>query len=146
MDCTCTCSDLFSERPRFESPLISGVQGFRVEECDHEDSPHFGESERGEIKECSRLLGGNFPQSSEGRRKFFSKKENLEKYYFEKHYSKLKVSTEWKIKMLAQYSSSYLLMLTRIFAIIKPTHLNSIRTFLLQQRTLLRLDLSSLST
>ena len=86
------CSDLFSERPRFESPLISGVQGFRVEECDHEDSPHFGESERGEIKECSRLLGGNFPQSSEGRRKFFSKKENLEKYYFEKHYSKLKVS------------------------------------------------------
>lgn len=42
-----------------------------------------GENETGGIVEDTTMLGGEVPSSSEQRRKFFSKLENLQNYYFE---------------------------------------------------------------
>lgn len=79
--------DLFADKPRFEHPLINGCQYFRVDKLSSldgvSDDKLFGEGEQGTIVEECSLLGPAVPKSSEKRRKFFSKQENLEKYYFE---------------------------------------------------------------
>eukprot|EP00957_Ditylum_brightwellii_P135178 10306421-Ditylum_brightwellii.AAC.1 len=76
-------SDLLSEEPRFEHPLIAGCQCFRVDRIEA-----FGETSEGipfeeifekKLVEDTRLLGDSrIPQESDARRKFFSKKKNLE--------------------------------------------------------------------
>lgn len=83
-------SDLLDEEPRFEHPLICGCQYFRVDHISslntsNTDSQYklLGEGEKGEVMEDCSLLGNEIPSSSEKRRKFFCKQENLEKYYFE---------------------------------------------------------------
>jgi hypothetical protein len=77
---------LFAQKPRFEHPLICGCQGFRIDEG-HADlhAPHqlIGEDEHGQIIENTQILGKEVPKSSERRRNYFSKLENLKKYYFE---------------------------------------------------------------
>lgn len=83
--------DLFTEAPRFEHPLIAGCQGFRVDKPeetteDEKDGPLglVGEDENGEIIEDSTLLGDpSVPRDAAARRKYFSKRENLERFYFE---------------------------------------------------------------
>jgi len=78
--------ELDSIAPRFEHPLVSGCQTFRVDLISEADFwPKFiaGENERGEIKEDTTLLGDKtVPSSPEARRKYFSKRENLERFYF----------------------------------------------------------------
>jgi len=90
-DLLLTCnSDLFAQKPRFEHPLICGCQGFRIDEAVDANLylPHqlMGEDEHGKIIENTQILGHEVPKSSERRRKYFSKHENLEKYYFEPAY------------------------------------------------------------
>jgi len=80
--------DLLSEEPRFEHPLIAGCQCFRVDRIEA-----FGETSEGipfeeifekKLVEDTRLLGDSrIPQESDARRKFFSKKKNLEGFFFE---------------------------------------------------------------
>lgn len=81
-------SDLFADEPRFEHPLIAGCQFFRVDPACALDEltgdKLLGEGERGEIVEDTGLLEDpSVPRDSERRRKFFAKKENLKRYYFE---------------------------------------------------------------
>ena len=83
-------SNLFGSKPKFEHPLITGCQGFRMDRPDClaglEEHELFGQSEDRVIIENSSLLGPEVPRSSEGRRDFFSRRENLQKYYFETDY------------------------------------------------------------
>jgi|AntRauTorckE5430_2_1112549.scaffolds.fasta_scaffold05602_3 hypothetical protein len=83
-------SDLLGRKPRFEHPLICGCQGFRVDDpndANMRPPPRqlIGEGEDGEIIEDTRILD-NVPQSSLGRRKYFSSSDNLERFYFETNY------------------------------------------------------------
>lgn len=80
--------DLFCQEPRFEHPLIAGCQNFRVDNpIDTEQLPIdklLGQDSRGGIIENTMILkDSSVPKESEQRRKFFSKKENLESHYFE---------------------------------------------------------------
>jgi len=85
--------DLFSETPRFEHPLVTGCQFFRVDRVEDIDSEYFdnhnhcriwGQSETGEIIEDLSLLNDPaIPKNAEKRRKYFNKKENIEKFFFE---------------------------------------------------------------
>ena len=91
-------SDLFSESPKFEHPLLAGCQYFRIDDDDADDRRSSskendsilqlrGENDKGEIIEDTALLNDStVPKDSEGRRKYFAKQENLEKYYFETDY------------------------------------------------------------
>jgi hypothetical protein len=78
---------LFADRPRFEHPLVGGCQSFRVDSwqsaktCAKDDI--FGENESGGVIEETSMLGSEVPKSSEQRRKFFAKSENLQNYHFE---------------------------------------------------------------
>lgn len=83
-------SDLFADKPRFEHPLISGCQCFRVDKIvslhNCAQDTLIGETEAGDIIEDTTLLGNEVPSSSERRRKYFSKQKNLQKYFFETNY------------------------------------------------------------
>lgn len=82
-------SDLYADKPRFEHSLVAGCQCFRVDRVesllDVQGYMLVGESDRRDIIEDTTILGGSIPRSSEGRRKFFSKKKNLEQFFFEPH-------------------------------------------------------------
>ncbi len=80
--------DLFSDKPRFEHPLLAGCQHFRVdrpEDIDEMPDSHFyGIGEDGNVMENTFLLGDvEVPDDGVARRKYFSKTSNLEKYHFE---------------------------------------------------------------
>lgn len=81
-------SDLFSDNPIFEHPLMAGCQHFRVDRPeDIEGLPEdeiYGVGEDGNVIENTLLLdNANIPQDGVGRRKYFSKNCNLEQFYFE---------------------------------------------------------------
>jgi hypothetical protein len=50
------------------------------------DNSIIGENDTGGIIENTTILGDQVPNSSEQRRKFFSKLENLQNFYFETEY------------------------------------------------------------
>jgi len=80
--------DLFTNNPRFEHPLITGCQFFRVDKPEDVNEFNsdilFGQDNKGEINEDSSLLGDpSVPKDAQGRKKFFSQKHNLERFYFE---------------------------------------------------------------
>jgi len=82
--------ELGVSRPRFEHPLVSGCQSFRVDQVTSEVKSFvesgktiFGENAHGEVEEETSLLGNDVPRDAAKRRKFFSKKKNAEKFYFE---------------------------------------------------------------
>lgn len=80
--------DLFSEEPRFEHPLLAGCQHFRVDRPeDVADLPGrdmHGIGDDGNVIEDTHLLEDEcIPQDGVGRRKYFAKNCNLERYYFE---------------------------------------------------------------
>lgn len=82
---------MFSETPQFEHPLLAGCQSFRIdhpEKLDYNDTQCLiGANERGDIIEDTSLLNDpSIPEDSVSRKKFFSKTENLEKYFFETEY------------------------------------------------------------
>lgn len=87
-------SDLFSQTPKFEHPLVAGCQCFRIDTADEIEFDNTnelninmtmkGESENGGITEDTTLLrDSSVPKKAELRRKYFSKQKNLEKFYFE---------------------------------------------------------------
>jgi len=75
--------DVFSQEPYFLSPLVNTCQGFRVERRG-EERPVEGEERDGwNVKEETGLLGAEVPDEPERRRRFFAKRENLERFYYE---------------------------------------------------------------
>ena len=52
----------------------------------HKSDNLYGEGPNGEIIEDSSLLGDEVPSTSEKRRKYFAKEENLVKYFFEPNF------------------------------------------------------------
>lgn len=80
--------DLFTERPRFEHPLLAGCQKFRIDRLEDVEglpgSEMYGVGEDGNVIEDSSLLNDDsVPSDGVARRKFFSVTSNLEKHYFE---------------------------------------------------------------
>lgn len=79
--------DFFSEEPRFEHPLLAGCQYFRIDHPEEvEDLPGsevHGIGDDGNVIEDTHLLDESIPQDGDGRRKYFAKSCNLERYYFE---------------------------------------------------------------
>ena len=84
----CLTSDLFSEEPKFEHPLLAGCQSFRIDKPeDVSESMIHGVGHDGNIIEDTALLGDScVPQDGVARRKYFSKNTNLERFYFETEY------------------------------------------------------------
>lgn len=78
-------SDLFCEEPKFEHPLLAGCQSFRIDRPeDVDENDIHGVGEDGNVIEDTSLLDDtSVPQDGVARRKYFSKNDNLEKFYFE---------------------------------------------------------------
>lgn len=78
-------SDLFSEEPKFEHPLLAGCQSFRIDKPeDVSENTIHGVGDDGNIIEETSLLGDPcVPRDGVARRKYFSKNANLERFYFE---------------------------------------------------------------
>lgn len=79
--------DFFSEEPRFEHPLLAGCQHFRIDRPedigDLPGSEMHGIADDGNVIEDTHLLDESIPQDGDGRRKYFAKSCNLERFYFE---------------------------------------------------------------
>lgn len=79
-------SDLFSEKPRFEHPLLAGCQSFRVdrpEDIGDTETIHGVGSDGNVIEDTTLLDDPSVPGDGLARRKYFAQNCNLERFYFE---------------------------------------------------------------
>eukprot|EP00592_Proboscia_alata_P008141 CAMPEP_0194367070 /NCGR_PEP_ID=MMETSP0174-20130528/15173_1 /TAXON_ID=216777 /ORGANISM="Proboscia alata, Strain PI-D3" /LENGTH=350 /DNA_ID=CAMNT_0039142639 /DNA_START=79 /DNA_END=1131 /DNA_ORIENTATION=+ len=79
--------DLDSSTPYFEHSLVSGCQHFRADNANTENedglAPLSYINDEGDVIEDTSLVGIGIPKDPEKRKKYFSKRKNLEKYYFQ---------------------------------------------------------------